>query len=125
MLEHTKKPPTENVENIQEAIVMLFEGPYAAREKAITAMRELGFVAKTEGKPWKEALNYNTETWSATCLRGGRTKEGLTQQQLSELTGIPRTHISDMERGRRPIGKQTAKKLASALKLDARLFLGV
>jgi hypothetical protein len=38
----------------------------------------------------------------AICLRGGRTKEGLTQKQLSEITGIPRCHISAMENGKRP-----------------------
>jgi plasmid maintenance system antidote protein VapI len=39
------------------------------------------------------------------------------------LTGIPQRHISEMERGKRPIGKETAKKLAVALKTDYRVFL--
>jgi hypothetical protein len=31
--------------------------------------------------------------------------------------------ISDMENNRRPIGKQTARKLAEVLKVDYRVFL--
>jgi len=47
----------------------------------------------------------------------------LTQVALSEFTGIPRRHISEMENGKRPIGKMTANKLAEALNVDYRVFL--
>lgn len=57
------------------------------------------------------------------CIRGGRGKEGLTQKQLADLTGIAQHHISEMENGKRPIGKETAKKLAAALNVDYRVFL--
>ncbi|MEW6264805.1 MAG: helix-turn-helix transcriptional regulator [Thermodesulfobacteriota bacterium] len=60
-----------------------------------------------------------SETPWASCWRG------LTQQQLADRTGIPRRHISDMEHGRRPIGKANARKLAAALKLNPRLLLSV
>jgi DNA-binding XRE family transcriptional regulator len=56
-------------------------------------------------------------------LIGARGKENLTQEKLSELTGIPRRHISDMENGRRPIGKQNALKLGKAMNINYRLFL--
>jgi transcriptional regulator with XRE-family HTH domain len=56
-------------------------------------------------------------------LQGARYREGFTQVQLSALTGIPRRHISEMEHGKRPIGRETAKKLAKALKVDYRVFL--
>ncbi|HEX2769673.1 MAG TPA: helix-turn-helix transcriptional regulator [Geobacteraceae bacterium] len=51
------------------------------------------------------------------CIRGGRDKKGLTQKQLAEMTGIAQHHISEMENGKRPIGKETAKKLAKALNI--------
>ena len=63
------------------------------------------------------------ETKPAVVLRGSRGRESLTQKQLSELTGIPRRHISEMEHGKREIGKERAKKLAAALYCDYRLFL--
>jgi plasmid maintenance system antidote protein VapI len=47
----------------------------------------------------------------------------MTQTRLSELTGIPQRHISEMEQGKRPIGKENAKKLAKALDTDYRMFL--
>ena len=43
--------------------------------------------------------------------------------QLSELTGIPRRHISEMEHDKRAIGKETGRKLAKALDCDYLVFL--
>jgi len=48
-------------------------------------------------------------------LRGLRSREGLTQKQLGEKIGARPTHISEMENGKRPIGKGMAKRLAKAL----------
>jgi len=57
------------------------------------------------------------------ALRAYRHREGLTQKQLAELTGIPQNHISDMENGKRTIGKERARKLAQALHCDYRRLL--
>jgi len=56
-------------------------------------------------------------------LKGLRYREKLTQVQLSEKTDIPRRHISEMESGKRTIGKATARKLAEVLKTEYRMFL--
>ncbi len=57
-------------------------------------------------------------------LRAYRTRENLTQQKLAELSGIPQHHLSEMENGKRGIGKERARKLAQALHVsDYRLFL--
>ncbi len=58
-----------------------------------------------------------------TLLRGARNRENLTQQQLAEMCGIARHHISEMESSKRTIGKQNARKLGAALGVDPRLFL--
>jgi transcriptional regulator with XRE-family HTH domain len=78
-----------------------------------------------EAKPWREAMAYSPKEQPAVFLAGARYREGLTQAQLAEATGIPRRHISEMEHGKRPIGKQTARKLAQALKVDPRRLLAV
>lgn len=57
------------------------------------------------------------------ALRAYRHREGLTQKQLSELTGIPQHHISEMENGKRTIGKERARRLAEALHCDYRRLL--
>jgi len=78
-----------------------------------------------EARPWREVLNElrPDDAIPAAILRGSRVKEGLTQAQLSGMTGIPRRHLSEMEHGKRPIGKETARKLAQALHCDYRVFL--
>ena len=57
------------------------------------------------------------------ALAGARGKERLSQRQLAALTGIPQRHISEMEHGKRPIGKAHAKRLAKALHVDYRVLL--
>jgi len=56
-------------------------------------------------------------------LRGIRLREEMRQEDLAKLTGIPRANISAMKHGKRPIGKEKAKKLAAALHCDYRRFL--
>jgi ribosome-binding protein aMBF1 (putative translation factor) len=57
------------------------------------------------------------------ALRGARTREGLTQAQLAALIGAKPTHISAMEKGKRPIGKDMAKRLGKALRVGYKVFL--
>ncbi|MBW2742183.1 MAG: helix-turn-helix transcriptional regulator [Deltaproteobacteria bacterium] len=52
-----------------------------------------------------------------------RCREDMTQKELSECTGIPQRHISEMENGKRPIGKKNAQKLAKALNANYKVFL--
>ncbi len=76
-------------------------------------------------RPWREALAELRpgDPIPSAVLRGSCVKEELTQEQLSAMTGIPRRHISEMEHGKRPIGKESARKLAAALNCDYRVFL--
>ncbi len=57
------------------------------------------------------------------AIRGLRLREGLTQEQLAHLLGVKRTNLSDMENGKRPIGKNMARRLAQVLKTDYKVFL--
>ena len=89
-------------------------------------------------KAYAEAVESGEErTWSVAevfpdyigkeeqvALRAYRHREGLTQKQLAELTGIPQHHLSEMENGKRGIGKERARRLAKALGIsDYRVFL--
>ncbi len=56
-------------------------------------------------------------------LRGLRYREGLTQAILAERIGVKPSHISDMENGKRPIGKEMAKRLGKALNAGYKIFL--
>lgn len=53
-----------------------------------------------------------------------RELKGMTQSRLGELLGgIPRQHISNMERSRRPISLNNARKLASLLGVPLDWFI--
>jgi DNA-binding XRE family transcriptional regulator len=56
-------------------------------------------------------------------LNGLRTREDLTQAQLAEKVGLKPHHISEMEHGKRVIGKAMAKKLAEVLNASYKMFL--
>ncbi|MCD6585880.1 MAG: helix-turn-helix transcriptional regulator [Desulfobacteraceae bacterium] len=86
-------------------------------------LKTLGFVDVSEAVPWRECFSYSDEQLPGVCLAGARGKEGLTQKQLSELTGIPQRHISEMENGKRSIGKETARRLGKALNVGYKVFL--
>jgi len=46
--------------------------------------------------PLEEAFPEMAWNAGGASLCGGRAKEGFTQQQLADLTGIPQRHISEM-----------------------------
>ncbi len=118
MLEHTKKRPIE--------IELRFKGPENKRHDAIKALQAMGFAAVDNDEAatsWKDAFPGLQENEVGTYLAGARHREGLTQRQLAEKCGLPQRHISEMENGKRPIGKESAKKLAAALNADWRAFL--
>ena len=57
-------------------------------------------------------------------LRIYRQNRGLTQAQLGEmLDGVPRQHISNMERGYRSISIKTARRLAKIFKVSPEKFV--
>jgi len=116
MLEPTRKRPTDTVE-------LCFRGPAIKQDEAARLLRKLGFKA-ADSIPWREAFpEYSDEQLPGVSLAGIRYREGFSQRKLAELTGIPQRHISEMENGKRPIGKERAKVLAAALNTDYRVFL--
>jgi DNA-binding XRE family transcriptional regulator len=106
-------------------VALQFIGPAARAKEAVRAMEALGFQEDGEARPWRDVLGYKQDELPSVFLSGARYREDLTQQELSERTGIPRRHISEMENGKRPIGKQNARKLAEVLNVDPRRFLAV
>ena len=71
--------------------------------------------------PVQELLHEDTEP--GVMLKGSHIKEGLSQTELASMLGIPPSNISEMEHGKRPIGKNMAKRLSKVLKVDFRVFL--
>jgi DNA-binding XRE family transcriptional regulator len=117
MQAHTKKHLTETIE-------LKFIGPIVNMASAVDALKPLGFMDTSDSVPWREAYPECSEAeLIGQALAGARYREGLTQMQLSEITGIPQRHISEMENGKRPIGKEMAKRLGKALNIGYKVFL--
>ena len=118
MPELTKKPP------IDESVTLTITGPLDRKEEVVALLEKHGFIDVSDSIPWREAFEDHDETKEpGYFLAGARCKEGVTQKQLSKVTGIPQRHISEMENGKRPIGKTLAKKFGAALDVDYRVFL--
>ena len=116
MLEHTKKHPID--------VTLTFTGPGDMKHKAVELMQSIGFVDNQGGIPWRLAFPEFAGNEKGTILKGARLREELTQKQLSEKTGIPQRHISEMETGKRQVGRKRAEILADALNVsDYRIFL--
>lgn len=119
MLEDTKKNNTEKV-------ALKFFGPAANKQKAIASLRALGFVSLEEAHyiPMAELFpDITDEKKAGIILAGARNMEGMTQMELAEKCGIPQSHISEMEQGKRPIDTSTAKILGEALNIGYKVFL--
>ena len=119
MLERTKKRPTD------EIITLRLRVHRSNAERIKRFITSIEAEKESELRPWREVINElrPDDSIPSAILRGSRNKEELTQVRLSEMTGIPRRHLSEMEHGKRTIGKETAKKLAKALNCDYRVFL--
>ena len=115
MLVHTKKRPIESIR-------------FYGHPDAIDSLRQYARTVKAvetnpDSIPVEEVHPEIVSNPAGTYLKGIRCREDMTQQQLADTTGIPRRHISEMECGKRSIGKATARKLAETLRADYRLFL--
>jgi DNA-binding XRE family transcriptional regulator len=116
MRAHTKKHPTDELVDLTLRV----------HRRNIPLLRRYAETLETQ-----EERSYTVaETFpeyigreQQVALRAYRHREGLTQKQLAELSGIPQHHISEMENGKRTIGKERAKKLAAALNCDYRRLL--
>ena len=71
--------------------------------------------------PWFQKLRKSRT--SGEVLWCYRDNAGLTLDELAEKSGIAKSHLSEMENNKRPIGLRTAKKLAEALHCDFHRFL--
>ena len=82
-------------------------------------------ISQDKSVPWREVFKEGIEEFSeiGLMLKGGRYKMGLTQKELAEKIGVKTHHISEMEHGKRHIGKNIAQRLAKVFNVDYRVFL--
>lgn len=83
-------------------------------------MKEMDRTAKTS---WLDSFPELQENETGVYLGGARHREGLTQRELADRSRIPQRHISEMENGKRTIGKKNARILAKVLNANYLAFL--
>ena len=93
-------------------------------KKPRTRKRVAKKVKKAGSLPWRKLFKeYKDDEIPGITLRGARTKEAMTQKELSEKAGIPQGHISAMENGKRKIVKRIAQKLCNSIDVSYKDYL--
>jgi DNA-binding XRE family transcriptional regulator len=137
MLELTKKLPTENATLLVtcgksklakvKAALSKLECKVRLVKPRQTASSEAPAMTVSQKeapeKEWYAIEELFPESAPGRALRAYRSREDMTQKQTAEAVGISVQNLSHMENGRRPIGKEMAKRLAKVLHTDWRLLL--
>lgn len=99
--------------------------------KKVRSFLECLDIKQHEIDPWEKAARWEAlakdkiEKYkkAGIVLRGARYREGISQRELSKMTGISQDNISKIENGKRTIGEKVARKLAKVLQIDYHLLL--
>ena len=96
--------------NIPEHLLLYIRSAFPNVEDVVNGDEEYVEWGETD-----LAKQIKAESTPAESLKLLRTNFGYTQQQLADKVGITKQQISAMERGREPIGRKMAHRLANAL----------
>ncbi len=122
-----KKHPIEDVTiSVGNIRPRLFLVPKNKARGVVELLSDLEIAPdKEQSTPWRKSFKDLTEkyTEAGAMLQGARLKENLSQVELAKRLKITQADISNMENGRRTIGKKMAKRLSKILNIDYRVFL--
>ncbi|MDK2956006.1 MAG: hypothetical protein PWQ57_1502 [Desulfovibrionales bacterium] len=110
MLELTKKPLTDGLVHLELTVPVERLGRV---EEAIAEALE----------PNSSIEEVFPDMGPGDVLAGARGLREMTQAQLGEKLGVHKANISAMERGKRTIGLDMAKRLGEALDMPFKMFL--
>ncbi len=111
-IEFILKVPKENAGQMEAALTGLL---------ALTGHKVRRF--NDEGEELLSADEVFPHAHPGTCLRGLRTREGITQKQMAEKLGIRQHHIAEMEKGTRAISVEMAKRIGQTFNISYKVFL--
>lgn len=124
MLELTKKQTTGRYAEICIRVPVAQVGKIVEATKGF--LRLAGHEVREvndEGEELYSVAEVFPESHPGTILRGLRVREDLTQKELAQKAKLKPHHISEMENGKRPMGKEVAMRLAEALNADYRVLM--
>ena len=96
--------------NIPDYLVIFLKSAFPNVEEVKETDEDYVEISKTG---WFKEME--SQTTPAESLKLLRTTFGYTQQQLADKAGITKQQVSAMERGKEPIGRKMAHRLADAL----------
>ena len=126
MLEHTKKPPIDVAQIFLGVVCQqakLKEVKASLEAQGCIIREEKSVLPPVEERDWLTIEEVFPNLHAGDSIRGLRYREDMTQKQLADKVGVSVQNLSHMEHGRRPIGKDMAKRLAEVLNSDWRLLL--
>ena len=94
--------------------------------KAINNLLEFARIPRPvneDGEELYTAEEVFPEGYPGMVLRGLRTREGITQKELAVTLGIRQHHVSEMEKGARPITLDMAKRIGKAYNISYKVLL--
>lgn len=103
--------PTENAESLCKAINSILE------------LANFSRPVNEEGEELYTGREVFPEGHPGMALRGLRTREDITQKELAARLGIRQHHVSEMEKGVRPITLEMAKRIGEAYNISYKVFL--
>lgn len=105
-----------------DKILRFKDVPLSKIKPLLTSLKEYS----DETLPWRELAKSRIKDnggESAHMVKTSREMENMTQTELAKLLEMPQANISQIENGKRSVGKALAKKLATIFKVDYRVFL--
>jgi DNA-binding XRE family transcriptional regulator len=118
MLVHAKTPPI-NVQISGEGAEFLIET--LRRSIAGLSVSTDDEAIPINSDPWFKAFRQSRSAGDVLWVYRDNAK--FTLDELAEKSGIAKSHLSEMENNKRPIGLKSARKLAAALNCDFHRFL--
>ena len=126
MSAHMRKRPIDGpIEIFDEQSKTRFLIPKEAIGKLFSFLQPFQVIDEDESIPADEVFKdvYKKYGKVGAAIRGFRARDNMTQKQLAEKLKIRQSHVSEMEHGKRTIGKAMAHKLAQLFNTDYRMFL--
>ena len=122
MSAHMKTRPTEIQIKSGEKVFHFTDVPASKLKPILVSLKEYS----DEALPWREVSQARIKASggeAAHMVRTSREMAEMTQTKLAYLLKMPQANVSQIETGKRPVGKALAKKLAKIFKVDYRVFL--
>ena len=118
----TKKCPIEVEVRTDDEVIRFMDVPPAKLKAIIISLKEY----REEAIPWRDLAKGRIKAGggeAAYMVRLARERADLTQVELAAKLGMPQANLSQIETGKRAVGKTLAKRFSKVLGMDYRVFL--